>query len=457
MTSPIVVGVALREDDSAPIALGRDLARLTGAPLALVHAYPYEQPPPSPSSCTSRDARALARGARAARRAAAPRARGHRPGRHGVVARRRPARRRDRARRRPRRGRLHAPRAGRPRRARQRHRAAAARRAVRRRRGAARATPAAAPSAASASRFVDTPEGRDALAAAALFAGLCGGTVRAFTIHEPVPRGPRSPCPAGSTRRRWTSTAVERAIAAAERARELVPADVLEDVEVITGQPADALITVSSRARPARVRVARLRTRPRRHARRRLARARRRGRLPGARAAARGRARRSIGSRAASSRPWRAEPCASLVAGGGVAALETVLALRTLGGPRLSIELLAPEQRLHRSSELRRDGVRFRRRGPAPARGHRAPRARRPPPRRARRASTPTAAARSTDDGAAARATTRSSSPPAPARAPRSRRRRRSPGPPTSRRSNARRARGRRRRAAPRRSRCRPA
>jgi sulfide:quinone oxidoreductase len=33
-----------------------------------------------------------------------------------------------------------------------------------------------------------------------------------------------------------------------------------------------------------------------------------------------------------------------LVAGGGVAALETVLALRTTGGPRLSIELLAPDQ-----------------------------------------------------------------------------------------------------------------
>jgi sulfide:quinone oxidoreductase len=31
-----------------------------------------------------------------------------------------------------------------------------------------------------------------------------------------------------------------------------------------------------------------------------------------------------------------------IVAGGGVAALETVLALRTIGGPRLSIELLAP-------------------------------------------------------------------------------------------------------------------
>ena len=42
MSHPILVGVALREDDAAPLALGRDLARLIAAPLALVHAYPYE-------------------------------------------------------------------------------------------------------------------------------------------------------------------------------------------------------------------------------------------------------------------------------------------------------------------------------------------------------------------------------------------------------------------------------
>ena len=41
MPSPIVVGVALREDDRAPIALAKVLARLAGAPLALVTSYPY--------------------------------------------------------------------------------------------------------------------------------------------------------------------------------------------------------------------------------------------------------------------------------------------------------------------------------------------------------------------------------------------------------------------------------
>jgi nucleotide-binding universal stress UspA family protein len=41
MPSPIVVGVALRADDRAPLALARVLARLAGAPLALVTSYPY--------------------------------------------------------------------------------------------------------------------------------------------------------------------------------------------------------------------------------------------------------------------------------------------------------------------------------------------------------------------------------------------------------------------------------
>jgi nucleotide-binding universal stress UspA family protein len=37
--APIVVGLALRDDDTAPLALGRVLADLTGAAIALVHAY----------------------------------------------------------------------------------------------------------------------------------------------------------------------------------------------------------------------------------------------------------------------------------------------------------------------------------------------------------------------------------------------------------------------------------
>jgi nucleotide-binding universal stress UspA family protein len=44
MPSPILVGLALREDDAAPLALARVLARLTGAPLALLTAVPHEAP-----------------------------------------------------------------------------------------------------------------------------------------------------------------------------------------------------------------------------------------------------------------------------------------------------------------------------------------------------------------------------------------------------------------------------
>ena len=44
MTAPIIVGLALREDDHAPLALARDLARFTGAPLALVNVYRHDVP-----------------------------------------------------------------------------------------------------------------------------------------------------------------------------------------------------------------------------------------------------------------------------------------------------------------------------------------------------------------------------------------------------------------------------
>jgi nucleotide-binding universal stress UspA family protein len=41
VSSPIIVALALRDDDAAPLALGCALARLTGAPLALASAYPF--------------------------------------------------------------------------------------------------------------------------------------------------------------------------------------------------------------------------------------------------------------------------------------------------------------------------------------------------------------------------------------------------------------------------------
>ena len=49
MTEPIVIGAALRDDDAAPLALGRELARFSGAPLALVHVVRYDPLTPLPA------------------------------------------------------------------------------------------------------------------------------------------------------------------------------------------------------------------------------------------------------------------------------------------------------------------------------------------------------------------------------------------------------------------------
>ena len=50
MTDPILVGLALRDDDAAVVALAHELATATGAPLAFCHAYPFQPliaiPPP---------------------------------------------------------------------------------------------------------------------------------------------------------------------------------------------------------------------------------------------------------------------------------------------------------------------------------------------------------------------------------------------------------------------------
>jgi nucleotide-binding universal stress UspA family protein len=42
MTRPILIGLAMRDDDDAPIALGKVLAGITGAPLALAAVVPYD-------------------------------------------------------------------------------------------------------------------------------------------------------------------------------------------------------------------------------------------------------------------------------------------------------------------------------------------------------------------------------------------------------------------------------
>ena len=56
MAEPIVIGVALREDDQAPLALGLELVRFMGAPLALAHVFAYDMTSPVSSDA---DAAAL--------------------------------------------------------------------------------------------------------------------------------------------------------------------------------------------------------------------------------------------------------------------------------------------------------------------------------------------------------------------------------------------------------------
>jgi nucleotide-binding universal stress UspA family protein len=53
--APILIGLALREDDAAPLALGTALARLTGAPIALVAAYLPDATPSHDEASPLRD------------------------------------------------------------------------------------------------------------------------------------------------------------------------------------------------------------------------------------------------------------------------------------------------------------------------------------------------------------------------------------------------------------------
>jgi nucleotide-binding universal stress UspA family protein len=53
---PIIAALALRDDDGAVLELASEIADVTGAPLALAHAYPYQAPsaPPAPPEWANR-------------------------------------------------------------------------------------------------------------------------------------------------------------------------------------------------------------------------------------------------------------------------------------------------------------------------------------------------------------------------------------------------------------------
>ena len=136
------------------------------------------------------------------------------------------------------------------------------------------------------------------------------------------------------------------------------------DGRVLNGTPVEGAGAVQPRRRPARVRIARLRPDRERPARRRLPPARPPRRLPRDRRPARHRARdrgargsahegRTCLSAAATSSGVRPPRPHIVIAGGGVAAIEALLALRHLVGEQVAITLLAPEPRfVHRPSSV---------------------------------------------------------------------------------------------------------
>jgi nucleotide-binding universal stress UspA family protein len=248
MTDPILAGVALREDDAAPVALGRELARFMGAPLALVHVYPDEpsSPQPAPMYAAARHERAMVALAQLAEplveevdvilhgEANSSPVRGLHDAAETLAAALVVV------------GSSHRGRVGRvmPGGVGERllHGAlcavAVAPRGYRRGAGDPRRIGVA---------FVDTPEGRDALEAAAAMAVLGGAALSIYTVLEPASAGFATATPGWAPPADYEAGRRKRARTAVERAGASVPADVLEVAEVLEGDPADALSELSKR------------------------------------------------------------------------------------------------------------------------------------------------------------------------------------------------------------------
>jgi nucleotide-binding universal stress UspA family protein len=243
-TDPIVVGVALRDDDHAPLALARELSRFTGAPLALVHVYPCEHPSAFPTPAYTAE---LRQRAHAGLEEAAARLRGELEVK------------------------VHAEGSSSP--VRGLHDAAAALEGAmlvvgsshRGRLGrvmpggvgerllhAAPCAVAIAPRGYTGAPdgirrigvgFVDTPEGHDALDAAATMATLGHGTLSTFTVFEPPRMGPGGATPG------WVPPADDDAtswmVNAEDELREQIPAGVEPDVKVLEGDAAELLAAAS--------------------------------------------------------------------------------------------------------------------------------------------------------------------------------------------------------------------
>ena len=244
MTAPIVIGLALRDDDAAPLALGTRLARLTGAPLALVSAYMHEpglpQPVPELDAVLFGETQAALEAQAESLRdryAVAAYARHGSPGNvlhqvtedldAGVVVV----------------GSSHRGRLGRV-------LAGSVTAAVLHGSGCAVAV---APRGYSgddpleriAVAFDGSDESRDALAVGAAIAQLGGASLRSYTVMQPVEVAPALTMPGWSV----PSSYAERHGAHAERvvdeARAALPEGMLEQAELLEGRPSDSLVGVS--------------------------------------------------------------------------------------------------------------------------------------------------------------------------------------------------------------------
>jgi nucleotide-binding universal stress UspA family protein len=247
MTSPIVVGVALRDDDLAPLLLGRELAAFTGAPLALAHVYPYDESTPLPAPEYAAELREDALVAMASlaeelldstevtihAEASASPVRGLRAAARELDASLVVV------------GASHRGRVGRvvPGGVGQRllHAAPSA---------VAFAPRGYAGSARGLRRigvaFADTPDGRDALDAATAMAVLGGATLSVYTVLGPPAPDPAVATPGWVPAHDDDARRRDRARAAVDMARASVPADVLEVAQVLEGDVGHALAAASA-------------------------------------------------------------------------------------------------------------------------------------------------------------------------------------------------------------------
>ena len=247
MSSPIIVGVGLREDDDAPIAFAEALAGLTGAPLALVTSYPFGGSPLflTPESVASLREQAKHALARTAKQIAEDIevCTYVRPEMSAALALHDIAIELDAAAivvgssHRGRLGRVLAGSVG----AGLLHGApcpvAIAPRGYKRRPEELRSIGVG---------YVDTLEGRSALSAGSGLARATGARVAVFTVAEPIAWSPALIIPGWSFPKAFDAERDSAAQRAADTARKLIPGELLASVDAPVGDPATILAEASA-------------------------------------------------------------------------------------------------------------------------------------------------------------------------------------------------------------------